>query len=87
MLPNWESGPQNQPIANVAVSTIAGAFKSICGIVNSEATAFSSPNVSPILHANVMGTSKTIVINALLSDLSIRCIDVNSLSIAIKPAL
>jgi hypothetical protein len=31
MLPNWASGPQNQPSANVAVSTPAGAVLSIAG--------------------------------------------------------
>lgn len=31
MLPNWESGCQNQPRANVAVSTTAGAAASISG--------------------------------------------------------
>jgi hypothetical protein len=33
MLPNRESGPQNQPNANVAVSVLAGADTSIGGIV------------------------------------------------------
>jgi hypothetical protein len=31
MLPNWASGPQNQPSANVAVSTPAGAVLAIAG--------------------------------------------------------
>ena len=32
ILPNRESGPQNQPSANVAVSVFTGALKSISGI-------------------------------------------------------
>lgn len=31
ILPNQESGPQNQPSANVAVFTVDGIFISICG--------------------------------------------------------
>lgn len=38
MLPNWESGPQNQPSANVAISVLTGSFASpddsaIAGVV------------------------------------------------------
>jgi hypothetical protein len=34
-LPNWESGPQNHPIARVAVFVSAGALRSMGGILTS----------------------------------------------------
>ena len=42
MLPNWASGPQNQPSANVAVSVRAGSAASIDG-----STALNPPTRSP----------------------------------------
>jgi hypothetical protein len=33
ILPNQESGPQNQPSANVAISVLAGAARSIGGLM------------------------------------------------------
>jgi hypothetical protein len=36
MLPNWESGPQNQPRAKVAVSKVLGAAVSIGGTMTSK---------------------------------------------------
>ena len=46
MLPNWASGPQNQPSANVAVSVWVGAAASRGGIA-----ALNPPNRSPTTHA------------------------------------
>jgi hypothetical protein len=55
MLPNWASGPQNQPRANVAVSVLVGAMVSMGGIGRSIGFGPSSVTVAVSLPAKRWG--------------------------------
>jgi len=59
MLPNRESGPQNQPRAKVAVSVMAGATASIGGILLLDISL-----LSPILEFEPGGMVQPVIRNA-----------------------
>jgi len=66
ILPNWESEPQNQPRANVAVSTAAGVRESINGF-SGVMPGVGVPLPAPEQDASTTGKPKITAINICLT--------------------